>query len=625
MRLFSSSALMLVLFGCTNSVQAQSFPDKIVDDHWAAKALDRLRSEGLLVGYPDGFYRGGRPATRYEMAVALHAAYLRALGEVDRLTKATQSLTVPIQGGAPVDLSEVSAAVKRLRAEVDNLKPWGKDIDTLKTLAAFLEKELTSLGIKVGDLKLGLSDLEKRIGKLEANKPTYRISGEVNSLIIGSNADGFVTLNRDGRIGGFRGSSPVVQQGKLTNPAGITENFSVFNELALKLESTATTGARWNGSINFTNLNGRGFSDRVSLAPGFPYSDRESNVVVENLGVTFDLAPNATAELGRLGVQFQPMVYRRPDTTSYLESAHWDDGNYLLDGGRVNFQIQGLGVQIIGGNGATQRDFSQVILGVPKTGVLEIDRTLGINLYTTFRDKGSFVVTYLNFQDDQVRTIAGNKQINQASILAYDLNLRNGRYAVELGYANQTWRLRDTKVIDDSNSYLYSLLAWENSRVRVYGAYRDIGSNYAAPGDWGRLGIDRNPNNIKGFLAGARLGLSSRLAVHFDGQFFEARDKTSAGTLNGTDTRASSYAVRADYQLQEKLKLILGYEKSVFERTGADPTYAWTSFGLGYDLGAGGRFLVSYELSDITNERSLNLGGNRYRGGQLVTQVSIRF
>ena len=50
------------------AIAQDNFPD-VPDNHWAYEALKRMKSEGLLVGYPDGLFRGNRPATRYELAV----------------------------------------------------------------------------------------------------------------------------------------------------------------------------------------------------------------------------------------------------------------------------------------------------------------------------------------------------------------------------------------------------------------------------------------------------------------------------------------------------------------------------------------------------------------------------
>ena len=67
-------ALSLVLaVGMTAPAFAQDqFPD-VPANHWAYEALARMKRDGLLVGYPDGLFRGGRPASRYELAVAMHA------------------------------------------------------------------------------------------------------------------------------------------------------------------------------------------------------------------------------------------------------------------------------------------------------------------------------------------------------------------------------------------------------------------------------------------------------------------------------------------------------------------------------------------------------------------------
>lgn len=41
----------------------------VPDEHWASDAIVRLMALGVLTGYPDGAFRGGEYATRYELAV----------------------------------------------------------------------------------------------------------------------------------------------------------------------------------------------------------------------------------------------------------------------------------------------------------------------------------------------------------------------------------------------------------------------------------------------------------------------------------------------------------------------------------------------------------------------------
>jgi hypothetical protein len=47
---------------------ANPFADVPVNN-WAYQAIDQLHSDGLIEGYPNGYYRGQRPLTRYEVAV----------------------------------------------------------------------------------------------------------------------------------------------------------------------------------------------------------------------------------------------------------------------------------------------------------------------------------------------------------------------------------------------------------------------------------------------------------------------------------------------------------------------------------------------------------------------------
>src|SRR5215475_14258545 len=57
--------------------QAQNAPDMFKDldtSHWAYAAVESLRSKNIVVGYPDGYFRGKRTLTRYEFAVALDRA-----------------------------------------------------------------------------------------------------------------------------------------------------------------------------------------------------------------------------------------------------------------------------------------------------------------------------------------------------------------------------------------------------------------------------------------------------------------------------------------------------------------------------------------------------------------------
>src|SRR5579872_2243050 len=84
---YALSAALSAVFVVPAFAQSDTpFPDT-KDNHWAYEAVTRLKAEGILVGYPNGTFIGGRLATRYEMAVAINAAYNKLKGMTDGLSK----------------------------------------------------------------------------------------------------------------------------------------------------------------------------------------------------------------------------------------------------------------------------------------------------------------------------------------------------------------------------------------------------------------------------------------------------------------------------------------------------------------------------------------------------------
>lgn len=56
----------------------QLFPD-VPENHWAYDYVATMAGNGILEGYPDGYFKGNRPLTRYEMAAVLYRAMLRGV------------------------------------------------------------------------------------------------------------------------------------------------------------------------------------------------------------------------------------------------------------------------------------------------------------------------------------------------------------------------------------------------------------------------------------------------------------------------------------------------------------------------------------------------------------------
>ena len=149
--------------GMTGSViDAQAQADALKDipaNSWAYQAIVDLVNDGIIIGYPDGTFKGNRPLTRYEAAVLVERA-------VQYLTKKLAN---------PATAPQVTQAdIDRLRALLDEFKG---DIDSLK---------------------LRVSDIDDRLKKVEATQDRAKL-GLVYLIRPGTFQDQVSAYNGDGR------------------------------------------------------------------------------------------------------------------------------------------------------------------------------------------------------------------------------------------------------------------------------------------------------------------------------------------------------------------------------------------------------------------------------------------
>jgi len=112
--------------GMTDSViDAQAQSDALRDipsNGWAYAAIVDLVADGIIVGYPDGTFKGNRPLTRYEAAVLTERAVVYL----------TKKLANPQTAGAvsQADIDKLRALLDEFRGDIDALKLRVSDIDT---------------------------------------------------------------------------------------------------------------------------------------------------------------------------------------------------------------------------------------------------------------------------------------------------------------------------------------------------------------------------------------------------------------------------------------------------------------------------------------------------------------
>lgn len=666
---YALTAVLAVGIVAPAFAQADNFPD-VPENHWAYEALARLKKDGLLVGYPDGLFRGPRPASRYELAVAVHACYTNLRNVTDGLQSQIDALK------NNTELQSLKDQLAALQNEVNTMKGYGEDIAALKKLTDTFQNELHALGVDVDQLKKDLGDLARRVTALEAKKPAVDIGGDASFFLMGGNGTSHETgLSQDGRIEGVlpvKGTGAPVNG---SNNAGITQDLSILNQIAITLSGTNTTGPQWKGTVIYGNtLSNLGDESTGANAQtyafslgrnlgGTPYTDTGSEgVYIQDFSVKFKTSIAGLgfdAEAGRIGYKISPYIFQRINPNSYFYDERWANGMYYFDGANVGFNLFGGKVAVFGGRTSNQLTTDGIDMNPVQSGgyggplspeILGIDEALGIVVSAPITSAGNIKLAYLwldSFANPAATTTGpsfstfGSAEANRLEVYGGTLNFAIGQIKLSGDYSESDLKYNEHTVNDhDANAWQVKA-SYGTHLFDIYGLYRQIGPNFMAPGDWGRIGIMHNPTNIEGTTWGLDLNLSHSLVLKGDYEYDKGMDGGYGLTSAfDTGTDLNKWEVSLGYKLNSNLDLSVGYEDDKF--TGMPgvlglpgaPEYQWTTFGLSYGLSDAAKLTLQYQLSDVNNDfvipgAVLNNGGTptytNYKGGLLTSQLTIKF
>jgi hypothetical protein len=122
----------------------------VPEGHWAYDAVSQLVKDGLIVGYPDGQFKGNRPMTRYEAAVLTY--------------RAVDQIEAQITAGKAVNQADLDAVKKLMVA-------FAKELKDVETHVAALQTTVDKHSKQLSDLKAEADATQLRVnqGKLGFN------------------------------------------------------------------------------------------------------------------------------------------------------------------------------------------------------------------------------------------------------------------------------------------------------------------------------------------------------------------------------------------------------------------------------------------------------------------------
>jgi hypothetical protein len=659
-----------------------NFPD-VPDNHWAYDALKRMKSEGLLVGYPDGLFRGNRPATRYELAVAVHATYVHLRNMIDNLNSQIMAIQDQMKNTASQsDLANLRSALEALQNQVN---AQGQDIADLKKMAQTFEKELASLGVDVQQMKKDLGDLADRVTDLE-NRLPVDISGSVDWVMMAAHGDddfgGLYGVSVDGRPTG------VGRGGYSGQEVDMTRDLTMMHEAALTLTSAKKTGPKFrlttvignmlNGSSLFdiAGVNGAGMGNQSFGATGAPFGEANEDLYVQNASVMFDTSVYGLGfgvEAGRFGYKAGPYIMQRPDTSPYYANDRWDNGEWSIDGALLGFSFGNAKVNVVMGrttspaagffgNPASNTSIGAVALqpleagrtsigsvfpgGTRPIGVnygeLPIDQMLGVTASLPLMKDGALNLAYL-WLDSNTPIGTADGPANRTAVFGGDAHFSFGNFLVNAGYSQSNLMYNDSARVDEDNAAWYANIGLESGRWGANVGFRSIDPLFAAPGDWGRIGMWWNPVDIEGVQASAHLNLSDDIRLSAMAEGYRGRETDNS--LLSRDDELRRFTFGLEYKMASNYDLSLGVEDVRWDLDASNPLVAvgsnggvverWYDIGFGWTMGDNAKLRFLYQVSDykalemagfaLPFGTSANPSQVAARGGLFTTQLSVKF
>ncbi|ACO47079.1 S-layer-like y domain-containing protein [Deinococcus deserti] len=158
--------------------------------HWSKDAIEKLVSRGIILGYPDGTYRGTQNLTRYEAAVII----ARLLDQMRQGT-VTNSLDAETVTSLQNAIQELAADLAALGVRVTDLEENAVSKDDF----ARLEQRVEDLAGENGDPE-ALANIQAQIDELTARADEFdalRADVDDNASSIAALNDLTVLLNQD--------------------------------------------------------------------------------------------------------------------------------------------------------------------------------------------------------------------------------------------------------------------------------------------------------------------------------------------------------------------------------------------------------------------------------------------
>lgn len=626
--LFASASMLAAAW--SSPVRAQDNPFKDVPtDHWAYQAVTDLQQKGILLGYPDGYFRGNRTLTRYEFAVAL-----------ERLLKNLPDTAGPAGPQGPAGPTGDSGPAG------PGFTP--DEIAELQKLTSEFDPDMQELGTNVKALQRRLNNLTRRVDRLARKVnalPT--ITGNLWTGFRGNMARGAyrdLSGTLEPRDPSLFNNVTFVHDFHLGIAAKLKDGVHVYVEPVISnyLSYTAGEGAGGSGIALGNDIAGTSASSLKEIGTLY-----KAYIGVNVLGGKF--------EMGRVGVgKITSLTWDRPDIDAYFKVPEYENGEYVFDGANYTHKFGSVKTLIMAGSfQSTSTTSSSTFLNAPLVGAATGPRPAAADPLLGLANQGQMVATQ-QFGVHLASPIGHNASVGLTGIdfggsptaagignvyeLGANAALRHlGPFALTGEFvhvvAQHGFNVSGGFASDDSNAFKVNAAAKFGS-FRTNLGYLYIDPRFYSAGYWGNIANWYNPTNVKGPYINTHFTAFHSLKMHLGFAYYTgARNRVMPGGY-GFDI-GSSVTTTLDgieYDLNKRVALKLDYSAAIYNLKGdvsvsgarAEPFSQNITFGAGLKLNPQTTLGIAYQLRSV-NDVHDGFGSTGYNANILTTQLAVHF
>lgn len=632
------------------SAQGQKFQD-VPDTHWAYQAVTELQQKGILIGYPDGYFRGKRTLTRYEFAVALQ----RALAQV---------MATPGPAGPAGPQGDVGPAGP---PGPPGMTP--EEVENLRRLTDEFRNELTSLGANVRDINNRLDQLARDVADIRRRLDRMPVIG-------GDFFQGFRSDRSRYAFFDYSGAPRAASNSYFSN-------FDSPNDFHVTVKAHMPGQVQFTGDVFASSYLGYRDSSVSALPGGIGKpillggpAAANDNGLPEEVGLyqaQLDIpigsfGSGTVLSLGRYKNQGTPLTYWRPNTDAYFDLPWYDDGNYVADGFKLATRFGSAETSLWAGSYSGTADSFGSLLNAPVIGAASVPtafgwangprqvsgskpvgynsaasaaitpltagflggdlgaavarQAAGLHLGIPLFKYGELGFTLDDFSAGPPGTPAPfgpNPTGQYGNVVVYGANLKLnpiGKFLISAEGAKSVTQLdiqtSDGVPNDDNNAGVVNV-GYNSGPVKAQLGYQYIDPRFAAPGYWNKIGDWYNPTNIMGPFLRVNYNFSHTLQGYIGGDYYNgARNRYGlTGPFTGTGFTIGDNIARATagvkWNVTKMVNLSADYE-GVFWRldpatsgSGVDakPVEQYITFGAGVNLASNTVLKLAYQIIGV--------------------------